>query len=111
MFTTLGVLGLLAASGGAPAPRPALFYYYRPRVEVWTNRGDDPYASGQAARVYFRTEQDAYVTILRVDTDGRVRVLYPREPWDDNFARGGREYDVLQRSSPDAFYVDRKSVV
>ena len=105
MLATLGFFSLLTVSGRAPTPQPASFYY-RPHVEVWTNRGDDPYASGQAARVYFRAEQDAYVTILRVDTDGRVRVLYPREPWDDNFARGGREYDVLQRSSPDAFYVD-----
>jgi hypothetical protein len=105
MFTTLGVLSLLAASGRAPTAQPA-FSYYRPRVEVWTNRGNEPYANGQAARVQFRTEQDAYVTILRVDTDGRVRVLYPREPWDDNFARGGREYEVLDRSSGDAFYVD-----
>ncbi len=105
MLATLGFLSLLTLSGRAPSPQPASFYY-RPHVEVWTNRGDDPYAGGQAARVYFRTEQDAYVTILRVDTDGRVRVLYPREPWDDNFVRGGREYDVLQRSSSDAFYVD-----
>ena len=101
MLATLGFLSLLTLSGRAPSPQPASFYY-RPHVEVWTNRGDDPYAGGQAARVYFRTEQDAYVTILRVDTDGRVRVLYPREPWDDNFVRGGREYDVLQRSSSDA---------
>src|SRR5947209_11130312 len=106
MFTTLGVLSLLAASDRAPAPQSA-FSYYRPRVEVWTNRGNDPYANGQAAQVHFRTEQDAYVTILRVDTDGRVRVLYPREPWDDNFARGGRDYEVQDRSSRE----DRKGVV
>ena len=105
MFATLGFFSLLTVSGRPPTPQPASFYY-RPRIEVWTNRGDDPYASGQAARVSFRTEQDAYVTLFRVDTDGRVRVLYPREPWDDNFARGGRDYEVEQRSSRDAFYVD-----
>ncbi len=42
----------------------------------------------------FQTEQDGYVTVLRVDTDGRVRVLFPREPWEDNLARGGRVYEV-----------------
>ena len=105
MFATLGFFSLLTVSGRAPTPQPAALYY-RPRIEVWTNRGDDPYASGQAARVSFRTEQDAYVTLFRVDTDGRVRVLYPREPWDDNFARGGRDYEVEQRSTRDAFYVD-----
>src|SRR2546426_9119444 len=58
MFATLGFFSLLTVSGRAPTPQPAAFYY-RPRIEVWTNRGDDPYASGQAARVSFRTEQDA----------------------------------------------------
>src|SRR5206468_961092 len=105
MLATLAFFSLLTVSGRAPTPQPASSSY-RPRIEVWTNRGDDPYASGQAARVSFRTEQDAYVTIFRVDTDGRVRVLYPREPWDDSFARGGRDYEVEQRSSRDAFYVD-----
>src|SRR5207244_3890858 len=86
MLTTVGLLSLLTAHTGVPAPRPVSLDY-RPRVEVWTDRGDDPYASGQGVRVHFRAEQDAYVTILRVDTDGRVRVVFPRQPWEDNFAR------------------------
>jgi uncharacterized protein DUF4384 len=105
MFTTVGLLSLLAVAGRETTP-PRASFYYRPRVEVWTNRGDDAYSGGQAVRVSFRTEQDAYVTILRVDTDGRVRVLFPREPWDDNFARGGRDYEVSGGSSRDAFSID-----
>jgi hypothetical protein len=105
MLTTVGLLSLLAVSGGTSPPTPAVAGY-RPRVELWTNRGDDPYSKGEGARVYFRTQQDAYVTVLRVDTDGRVRILYPRQPWEDNFARGGREYEVQPSSSADAFYVD-----
>jgi uncharacterized protein DUF4384 len=105
MFATFSVLGLLLVGGGDRIPQPPSFSY-RPRIEVWTNRGDDPYASGQVARVFFRADQDAYVTIVRVDTDGRVRVLFPREPWDDNFARAGREYEVAGRSSRDAFSID-----
>jgi hypothetical protein len=104
MFTTLGLLSLAAASAGVPARTPA--EVYRPRVEVWTDRGDDPYARGQGVRVRFRADQDAYVTILRVDTDGRVRVLFPREPWQDNFARGGREYEAQGGGDRDAFYID-----
>ena len=97
MLTTFGLLSLLVGSAVVSD---------RPRVEIWTDRGDDPYASSQGVRVHFRTEQDAYVTILRIDTDGRVRVLFPREPWEDNFARGGRDYEVPGRDSRDAFYVD-----
>lgn len=97
MLTTFGLLSLLVSSAAVSD---------RPRVEVWTDRGDDPYATGQGVRVHFRTEQDAFVTILRIDTDGRVRVLFPREPWEDNFARGGRDYEVPGRDSRDAFYID-----
>ena len=105
MLTTFGLLSLLTLADAVPARAPTSGNS-RSHIEVWTNRGDDPYASGQAARVYFRADQDAYVTVLRVDTDGRVRVLFPREPGEDNFARGGRDYEVLNGSNGAAFYVD-----
>jgi hypothetical protein len=119
MLTTFGVLSWLVASGGAarapaalaPDARPAPAAQraddgYRPRVQVWTDRGEDPYASGQGVRVHVRAEQDAYVTIIRIDTDGRVRVLFPREPWEDTFVRGGRDHEVQGQSYRDAFYID-----
>src|SRR5690348_12382411 len=105
MLTTFALLGLATTPSGAPPAAPVTADY-RPRVEVWTDRGDSPYTRGQTARVHFRADRDAYVTILRVDTDGRVRVLFPREPWEDNFARSGREYEVEGGSDRDAFYVD-----
>src|SRR5438876_6914460 len=99
----LAALSLLASSG-QPVGWPDASS--RTRIEVWTNRGDDAYASGQGARVCFRSEVDAYVTVLRVDTDGRVRVLFPLEPWEDNFARGGREYEIQGGYERDAFSID-----
>jgi len=95
MFAQLALMSLAAAGT-----------LDRPKVEVWTNRGDDPFPSGQAVRVYFQVDRDAYVTVLRVDTDGRVRVLFPREPWEDNFARGGRVYEVGGTTRREAFDVD-----
>ena len=77
----------------------------RPRIDVWVNR-DDPYQRGDQARVYFKAERDAYVTILRIDTDGRMRVLFPIDPWEDNFARGGKTFEVLGRDRDEAFRVD-----
>src|SRR4029077_9501139 len=102
MFTTIALLGLGFVS--TPAVRaPSL---YRPRIELWANRGDAAvYTRGERVQLFFRLDQDAYVTIFRVDTDGRVRVLFPRDPWEDNFARGGREYEVQGRSDQDAFYI------
>src|SRR5881296_987272 len=105
MVNPLWLLSLVTAPAGSPSIGP-VSVEYRPRVEVWTDRGDSPYASGQGVRVHFRADRDAFVTILRVDTDGRVRVLFPREPWEDNFARGGREYEVQSGNDRDAFYID-----
>ena len=101
MFAHIALLGLTVL------PAPAARTFYRPRVELWTNRGDAAvYTRGERVRVFFKLDRDAFVTVFRVDTDGRVRVLFPREPWDDNFARGGREFEVEGRSSDDAFSID-----
>src|SRR6266511_5114936 len=98
----LAQLALLAMATVRPTPA-----IYRPQVELWTNRGDAAvYTRGERVRVYFRLDRDAFVTIFRVDTDGRVRVLFPREPWDDSYVRGGREFEVEGRSSRDAFAID-----
>ena len=91
MFANLAMLSLAVLS--APTVRDPSSY--RPRVELWTNRADAAvYTRGERVRLYFRLDQDAYVTIFRVDTDGRIRVLFPRDPWEDNFARGGRDLEV-----------------
>jgi hypothetical protein len=78
-----------------------------PQIQLWTDRDDGTvYHRGDRVRVYFRTDGDAYVTIFRVDTDGRVRVLFPVDPWDDNFARGGHAYEVRPTDNRYAFLVD-----
>jgi len=106
MVNAIWMLSLVTTPIGSPSSRP-VSVEYRPRVEVWTDRGDSPYTSGQGVRAHFRADRDAFVTILRVDTDGRVRVLFPREPWEDNFARGGRDYEVQGGGyDSDAFYID-----
>ena len=105
MLNTIWLLSLVTTPIGSPSIQP-VSVDYRPRVEVWTDRGDSPYTSGQGVRTHFRADRDAFVTILRVDTDGRVRVLFPREPWEDNFARGGRDYEVQGGDDRDAFYID-----
>src|SRR2546421_560838 len=105
MLNPIWLLSLATTPIGGPSI-PPVSVEYRPRVEVWTDRGDSPYTSGQAVRTHFRADRDAFVTILRVDTDGRVRVLFPREPWENNFARGGRDYEVQSGDERDAFYID-----
>src|SRR6185503_19529760 len=105
MLTHIALLGLSLV---VPVPRTATraLTVVRPRIEVWSNHGDAVYTRSQGVRVYFRADQDGFVTLFRVDTDGRVRVLFPRDPWEDNFVRGGREYEALGNNSRDAFFVD-----
>lgn len=77
----------------------------RPGIRIWTSHGE-VYQRGERVRLYYRTERDAYVTILRVDTDGRIHALYPREPFEDNLSYGGRTYSVENYEHGSAFYVD-----
>jgi len=110
---TLALMALTA--GAAPAAPPAASSIIaawvrgnesvRPRISLWLNR-DEVYSRGDRARVYFRADNDVYVTVVRIDTDGRVRILFPIDPWEDNFARGGRTFEVLGRDRDEAFRVD-----
>ena len=104
----LATIVLFTALGGRSVPMPVIAgtTLDRPRVEVWTNRGDDPFHTGEDARVFLRADHDAYVALFRVDTDGRVRVLFPRDPWDDDFVRAGHEFAVEGGHGDDAFEID-----
>jgi Domain of unknown function (DUF4384) len=75
------------------------------RVAVWTDQ-DEPYRRGQGARVYLGAERPAHVTVMRVDTDGRLTVLFPREPWGDTYVRGAREFEVTGGRGGRSFIVD-----
>jgi uncharacterized protein DUF4384 len=75
------------------------------RVTVWTDR-EDPYNRGEGARVFLNADEPAYVTVFRVDTDGRLRVLFPREPWGDTFVRDGRDFEVSGARGGRSFIVD-----
>jgi len=75
------------------------------RVAVWTDQ-DDPYRRGEGARVYLDTRRPAHVTVMRVDTDGRLSVLFPREPWGDTYVREAREFEVTGGRGARSFIVD-----
>ncbi|PYP67472.1 MAG: hypothetical protein DMD36_15275 [Gemmatimonadetes bacterium] len=49
---------------------------------------------------------DGYVVVLRADAEGRVRVLFPLDPGQDDFVRGGDKIEVRGRGDREAFYVD-----
>ncbi len=97
------VLALLAVLTATPAVQSP-----EPPIRVSLNSGGD-FERGDRAKVRLRLVEDGYVIVLRADADGRVRVLFPLDPGDDNFIRGGRDYELPGRGGRETFFVDDRS--
>jgi hypothetical protein len=69
---------------------------------------DNVLLPGEHARVRVKTAEDGYLLVLRVDGEGRVRVLYPIDPLDSGRIRGGHEFEVRGRGDREAFTVDER---
>ena len=96
LAATLAALTTLTAPHSAPQGD---------RVQVWTNR-EGPFEQHSRVKTYVRTAADAYIAVVRVDTDGRLVLLFPYTPDDDAFARGGRTYQVQGRNDGYTFTAD-----
>ncbi len=97
------VLALLL-SIAAPAPTEAgiAAVWDDPPVQIWLNQ-DNYLQRGDRARVNVKLAEDGYLVVLRADAKGRVRVLFPLDPGDDAFVRGGRTIEVRGRGDREAF--------
>src|SRR5712691_4801333 len=97
---------LLLAS---PAPSPAAATAVRrddPPVQVWLDQGN--YRRGDKAHVNLKLGEDGYLVVLRADADGRVRVLFPLDPGDEAFVRGGETRAIRGRGDREAFSIDER---
>src|SRR6266566_2040994 len=83
---------------------PALQGDVPPPVRVDLNH--EQFTRGDRARVYVETAQDGHLVVLHTDPEGRVRVLFPLDPSDDDFVRGGKRVEIRGRSDREAFLVD-----
>lgn len=63
-------------------------------VEVWTGHSDGEYYEGDNVVIHFRANRDAFVALYSVDTRGRVNLLFPTYPGEDNFVNGGVTYKL-----------------
>ena len=66
---------------------------------------DGQYEPGDRARVQIETRDDGYVLVLNRDSEGRLRVLFPIDPREENFVRGGHRYEVRGRRDDESFIV------
>jgi hypothetical protein len=59
-------------------------------IRVWT--GQSTYEVGDSARIYFRTNRDAYVYIYSTDPRGVTTQIFPNYYDRENWVEGGRNY-------------------
>lgn len=70
-------------------------------VDVWINKEEGGvFHSGEKMQVYFRANQDAYVLLYNIDTEGYIHLIYPFRPGDPVHVQGGESYRVPSRHDP-----------
>ncbi len=96
-------LGLMAAGDSVP-PTPVPAIAADGAIRLWINNSRE-FREGEEARVQVETRNDGYLVVFNYDTEGRLRVLFPLSPRDDNFVRGGHKYEVQGRGDRDASFI------
>ena len=109
---SMALLAALAAcattvqqSEPASAPPPIPVRGFEPKIDLVSSSGGSIVRRGQDVRVRFRTTDDGYVMVGRIDTDGRFEVLYPRRPSESSHVWANQIYEVGPEVSR-AFRVD-----
>jgi hypothetical protein len=98
MLTSLLLLAATAGFAGPPASQD-------PPIHIWYN-SDGDFAYRDRAKVYARAAESGYVVVLRSDLNGRVRVLSPVDPGDDQHVEGGKKYELKGRGGREAFVAE-----
>ncbi|HUF77031.1 MAG TPA: DUF4384 domain-containing protein, partial [Longimicrobiales bacterium] len=89
-ITLLSSAVAAGASGQAQEAAPAL------EARVWLDRGEEPVLQrGDQVRVYYRTTEDAWAAIFRIDSDGVISMVFPQHPGAVEPVRAGRDYRLL----------------
>ena len=104
MYPALMLPLVLAAAPGQPVAAAA----GDPPIQIWINN-DRRFFPGDRGKVQVRTEDDGYLIVFHADPDGSLRVLFPLDPNDDNFVRGGRKYEIRGRGDRESFEVDTRT--
>ncbi len=73
-------------------------------VRLKLSSGGD-YSPGDRARVHVRVARDGYLLVMRMNSDGSARVLYPLSPKDEATIDGGADTEIKGRGDREAFAV------
>ena len=102
------LLSFALAGARADSASAAMVSTDDPAVQLWINN-DRRFLPGDDAKVQVRTRDDGYLLVVHVDTDGHLRVLFPLDPRDDDFVRGGRKYEIRGRGGRESFTADSRT--
>jgi hypothetical protein len=102
------LLSAFVLAGPPAATAPAAVQQDDPAIRIWLNN-DGRFERGDQAKVQVKTREDGYLLVLNVDTDGRLRVLFPLDPGEDNQVRGGKTYRIVGRGGREGFTVSNRS--
>jgi len=75
-------------------------------VDIWSDKGErSVYYPGEDIRIYFKLSRDAYVVVYDVDTEGRVKLLYPQDPYEAPMTEGRVTHRLPPVGSPWSYNV------
>jgi hypothetical protein len=74
------------------------------KVKLWTAEGKKNYQVGEKIRFLFSADEDCYLYIIDIGTDGKASVVYPNKHQSANKAEKGKTYVV---PGPDSDFVFR----
>ncbi len=93
-----------------PPPPPPPPPVHNLKVDLWLNKGHGHYTPtyriGEKIEIGVRTNQDAYVYLFNIHTDGTVRRIFPNRFDPHNYLRANQTKYLPKRNSPYVFQVD-----
>ena len=80
----------------------------RGQSPVTVRLSDSSFARGQRARVYVELGTTAYLLVLHINGEGRIRILFPLRPVEDALVPGGQWYEIPGPDAREAIAVDER---
>lgn len=64
-------------------------------VEIWAD--NEEYFEGDDIQISFQANEDCFVAIYNIDTRGQVHLIFPDDPYVNNYIEGDRIYNIPGR--------------
>ncbi len=93
------IFGLFAIAAEAQVfVHPVSTHHRSLKIDIWMDQPEGSvYYPGEKIFLYLRANQNCYVTIYNIDSEGYIHRLWPTHTYEDNFIRGHRTYRIPDR--------------